>query len=244
MAWFDEPAELLAGCVRSLKVADVDVLVALDGAYGLYPDGQAQSPPGQVEAIRSAGVECQVHVPGVLWETEMAKRTALFRHVDEIAEPGDWLLVIDADEAVIEADGLKDRLEATDLDAAEVALLDGPPTNCARAWVEGGPMDTFRQGRKVRPTRRLFRWEPGIRVVENHFTYVTRDGGHLWGLHPVEALNAFDVVLDHRSYLRPALRHEAAQTYYDRRNVAQVEKHISKLPRPMGIVENERLECR
>jgi hypothetical protein len=105
LSWWDEHPDWLADVVRSLVLADVDALVAVDGSYPHMPGATASSPHGQAAAIaRTAaevGIVSEVVVPGDLWTSECVKRTAMFGYAE--AHRPDWLLVIDADEVILQA---------------------------------------------------------------------------------------------------------------------------------------------
>lgn len=211
LSWFDESPEWLEATIDSLP--GVDHLVALDGAYQLYPGGGPESPREQHTAISDAchrnDIAPFIVVPGCKWQgNECEKRSRLFAEGNLIAEPGDWFMVIDADEVCQEPPAdLRERLEATELDVAEV-LFHEP-----------------RGRREHYPIRILFRAQP-IQVVGNHYTYLTADGRKLWGpgrrsLEPALDLTDFEIL--HRTFERDALRSEAQHLYYKIRGKVGVE---------------------
>src|SRR6266498_1360247 len=51
LSWFDESPSWLSACVASLARAGCSHLVAVDGAYRLYPDGRPHSGIAQQDAI-------------------------------------------------------------------------------------------------------------------------------------------------------------------------------------------------
>jgi hypothetical protein len=51
LAFYDEPESSLLACVDALADAGVDHLVAVDGAYELFPDAKPASPVNQHAAI-------------------------------------------------------------------------------------------------------------------------------------------------------------------------------------------------
>lgn len=178
LAWYDEPSSWLAATVASVAKC-CDYIVALDGAYSLWPEPhthrKAFSPPEQAEAIleaaTGAGLGCLVYRPAVEWTGEAEKRTALFNMGLVVAEPwDDWFLVIDADEIVSEAPrDLRVQLEAvTDVHVGTVALwwtndlaVDETVEEYGRkGWIEAGGHD-FTQ-------RRLLRAIPGLHVRTRH----------------------------------------------------------------------------
>lgn len=223
MAWYDEPISTLLASIASLKVAGVDHLVAVDGAYALYPDGQAASDPNQQAAIhmacRELGLGCTMHVPAAVWErNEPEKRTALFTHGWAVAQPGDWFLVHDADTAVVEAPGdLKDRLAGSEMQVATVNVHD---MVAARIKQRDLPEYFEYCG--------LFRAQPII-VGPHHAQYRAADGQYLWvgngDQSPVPALDLTgEVVIEHRPDHRPHERQVRKMGYYRNRDEARVER--------------------
>jgi hypothetical protein len=216
LSWYDEDPAWLERCIRSLPMVHVAGLIALDGAYSLYPDAKARSHHSQTEAIeraaQAAGIPCQVHHPTEPWDGEVQKRNRLF----ELAETtsADWYMIVDADEFVTAApDNVPERLAQTPFDVAAVTLRE-----------PGHPMGTM-----IYPTHpKFFRAIPGLRAVTDHFTYTAPDGRKLWGnaktahLEPRADLTA--VTVEHHNQLRHPDRRKAALTYYQTRDQAGVEE--------------------
>jgi hypothetical protein len=214
LSWYDEPTWCLTELVASLARAGVDHVVAVDGAYALYPEGRAQSPGEQAQAIlaasQGAGMGCSLHAPRDVWfGNEVEKRTFLFAAGHQVAEPGeDWLWVADADEVVTESTGIRDALEQTTFDVGEV-VLDAFSAN-------GGEGQAF--------IRKLFRAQSsGIWLRDNHFTYMTGDNRMLWqGAYSTSpelmaACPLHFVRVSHRSFVRDDHRMAQRRRYYDRR---------------------------
>jgi hypothetical protein len=232
LSFYDEPIADLTSCIKGLHDAGVDEIVALDGAYALYPDGKPASHPNQHAAIhlacRQLGMGCTLHVPASVWSgNEVEKRTVLFKHAWAVAEPGDWFWVMDADQVVTKVpDDLRDRLTATDRDSAEVEFFD---TVAAKIRQPDWP-ERF-------AVRDLFRAQP-ITVQTNHCTYVAGDGRLLWGGNgdmvvehdgrPLEpCLDLTDLVeVEHRPDRRPTDRLRAKLVYYRQRDDAKIERGI------------------
>lgn len=214
LSWYDEPSWCLAELIASVAEAGADALVAVDGAYALFPEGRAQSPSEQAQVIQAAaqgaGLELLMHLPREVWfGNEVEKRSYAFTLGHTIARPDtDWFWILDADEVVTEAMGLRKALEETDCPTASVMMeevVDGSRT--------GG----------VIPMRKFFRaQESGIHCEHNHFTFRTGDGQLLYeGFQtPKEDLAACEHLgflrFDHRGG-RSTAREYAAQVYYDRR---------------------------
>lgn len=208
LSFYDEKPDHLTAAVGSLVTAGVDHLLAVDGAYGLYPHPQPVSPPECHDAIRDAtgDVGFTLHVPAAPWvNNEIEKRTTMFRLAHALAEPyDDWLFVLDADEVIVESDGWRERLEQCELDVA--AILHGEPD--------------------VRPrsARRLFRAHPrGIRVERAHYLYFDGDGRCLWGLGQIPRKLLTELRVLHRPRERTPERHAGRNQYYEDRKAARAE---------------------
>ena len=84
LCWYDERPSWLAGVTASLARLQVAHLVAVDGAYGLYPKGHGCSGTEQqqtiVETCRAAGIGTTVHTPPEPWfGNEVEKRNLAFQ---------------------------------------------------------------------------------------------------------------------------------------------------------------------
>lgn len=213
LTWYDEPTWALTELVASLAAAGVDHVVAVDGAYMLYPEGRAQSPGEQAQAIlagaQGAGMGVSVHCPQDVWfGNEIEKRSFTFAAGHMVAEAGvDWLWVVDADERMTETLGLRDKLADCDCDVAALTIDE--------------VNDGTREGGF--PLRKFFRaQETGIHLVNNHFTYMTGDGQLLFEGYCVAKDDLVEcemfpsIRIDHRGG-RTKLRSHQAQVYYDRR---------------------------
>lgn len=225
LSWYAEPVAWLAELVASMGRAGVDHVVALDGAYWLYPRGQARSEGDQADTIRRTAAGCgmgaTVCVPQTPWMgNEVEKRDRLFHLGQAVAEVGDWLWVCDGDEVIEQAPSLHGRLRA----AGEVEDY-----RVARAVLRvqmdpQGPEEFF-------PIPKLFRvvdpYEP-IRVIERHDRYVGPDGAQLWvddgGGPVVPWLDLEDVVILHRVHQRPAHRVLQRAAYYAARDEQAAER--------------------
>lgn len=227
ISFYNEHPAVLRDCIVGLARAGVDHVVCLDGAYALFPDAQAASPAEQHAAIlltaREVGVGLTLEVPRSHWVgNEVEKRDHHFRIANSVATPGrDWLWIMDADQVVRDAPRLKERLAETDRDVAATLLHD--------RVVEQIPMDARAPGMEEDfMLRNVFRAQP-IRVMVNHYTFVTDDGRVLWG-GPVEdhhvpapCLDLVDVIVDHYPDRRDRERLQAKHAYYTRRDAEGVE---------------------
>jgi hypothetical protein len=216
LSWYDEDPAWLDRCIRSLPQAGVSAILALDGAYSLYPAANAASDPDQVNAIRHAaehaGIPCRIKQPATPWAGEVEKRNRLFELAEQTT--ADWYLIIDADEFITSAPpDVPARLAQSPFDVAAVTLRE-----------PGHPLGTV-----VYPTHpKFFRAIHGLRAVTNHYTYTTPDGRKLWGnaktdrLEPRHDLTALTV--EHHNQLRHPDRRGAALAYYRTRDRAGVEE--------------------
>lgn len=213
LSWFDERPDWLAELVASVARAGADHVIAVDGAYALYPQARGSSGSTQAAVVAAAalgaGIGVTVHVPEQPWVgNEVEKRTVMFRLGHAIAESGrDWLWVCDADEVITRGAGVRDELTCTDLDVGEVLLVEN-----------GGHL----------PIRKLFRAQPGgIRVEERHCRYLTGVDTVLWDAarpsQQVDAESLWDVRVLHRPADRDALRDQGRNSYYEVRRMAGVE---------------------
>lgn len=232
ISWFDESALWLAATVSSAaKVCDS--IVALDGAYALFPEARARSGNDQAVAISEMcyanDLACTIHVPSEPWSgNEVEKRSKLFELAEFAAESGDWLMILDADEVVAEVPAdLRRRLGTTDCDVAEVTFreyedFDFSPAKAAKARQAEVPRE------HTYSIRTIFRAVPGIRVEGNHYTYMV-DGRTLWGNdtqdEQVPALDLTDLIIYHRTHLRELTRRGKAKAYYKARDQSEAELH-------------------
>lgn len=236
LSWYDESPSWLAAAVASFAPV-IDELVAVDGAYALYPNSRPASERTQAETIMSTcealGVGCTIHRPSDRWiGNEVEKRRFMFRLAESLAEVGtDWYFVFDGDCTLTTypAD-LKDTLASTELHAAEVALWErrdhiGNTPEVART------IELPNEGHQR--LRCLFRSLEGMRVVGAHFHYGgLHNGEWIWAwapdrMGPTPALGLPFVQVEHRSIWRDVHRRRSAQEYYQRRDTLRIEKLYS-----------------
>jgi hypothetical protein len=205
LSWYDEQPDHLANLITSLHQADIHHLVAVDGAYSLYPNGTAASNSDQHEAIhdtaQTLGLDCTIHTPAQPWAgNEIHKRTLLFALAHTQAQPyTDWLLVIDGDDTITDPGDHRTILEHTNL---QVATVRHTQDNAATT-----------------DERRLLRAHPaGIRVERAHHIYINGDGDQLWG-HPGQQVQAeqTSMTIRHNPKARTPQRLAARAGYYEAR---------------------------
>lgn len=128
LVWYDESPEMLANAVSGFARV-CDQIVAVDGAYALYPQAKPCSHPGQASTIlhaaEAAGAGCLVHRPQKLFMgNEVEKRNLSL----ELARPFDpnWILVFDGDFQIAEChpELVRADLAATDLNVASYELCE------------------------------------------------------------------------------------------------------------------------
>lgn len=212
LSWYDEQSSWLAELVASMARAGADHVVAVDGAFMLYPEARGHSGSEQAQIVTAtavgAGMGVTVHAPAEPWfGNEVEKRSFLFAAGHLVAEAADWFWVCDSDEVITTAIGLRERLETTECDVGEVTLTDG----------EG-----------QHPIRKLFRAHPaGIRVEGYHARYVDGTGRVLWDntryREEEPALGCWDVKVRHRQRERPAYREANRRECYALRDELGVE---------------------
>lgn len=221
LCFYDEPPEQIASCLVGLQRAGVEHVVAVDGAYALYPDGKATSHPGQHAALDlgclQLGLSLTLHVPRTTWVgNEVEKRTFMFQLAWGMAEDGDWFFVMDADQEVMQVPlDFNERLRTSKYDVAEVNFLDTVALKANQ--VDWPPHFTVRN---------LFKAQ-SIHLEINHINYITDDGRYLWGdvAHDLETcLDMTDLLVEHRPDRRPPARQHAKLAYYAQRDEARVER--------------------
>ena len=233
LSFYDENPAWLAAAIASLSKIGIDHVVALDGAYQLFPGGKASSAPEQHEAIvqTCAGLGCglTLHVPSRVWAgNEVEKRSKMFEIAESFAEPDhDWYVVIDADETVKYAPSdLRNRLLHSEHDAASVLF-----------WNREQPRTEQERQFHWEPISKveipiLFRAVPELRVIGTHFTYKAGDGRILWGLGDDKSSGLVEdfhdltdcFVIDHRSAFRGKVRADAQKRYYQLREASKIEQ--------------------
>lgn len=226
LSFYDETDEMLRESIGSLK-GFADALVAVDGAYKLYPGGKPSSGEASHAVIREVcqeiGIDVNLYVPTTVWRGgEVEKREKMFRYGERLASrrDGDWFFILDGDFVITDHLGARDALKKVRQEVASVTL------------------DNV-TGISLHPL--LFRAHRGIKVGPAHHHWQLRDGRWLW--HPLHGLPAADLsqkmIVEHRQKDRPKGRSDAALAYYATRDRAGIE-----LPGPRSLTREERLQLR
>jgi hypothetical protein len=221
LSWYDERQDWLAAAVASAAKL-CDGIIAMDGAYLLFPDSlrHPTSGPEQastiLETALAAGMSCTIHVPDGPWlGNEVEKLTAMMN--TGIGEPmEDWYFKLDADELLSDVPyDAHDRIEK----AAEHVVE-------ARMWQRDGGIGQH----SMWPIRRLYRVLPGIHHgPAHHMISATVDGELLWLTDSEDrnrqapALDMQDLRIEHRSQYRMQSRVERKEWYYRQRDELGIE---------------------
>lgn len=220
---------MLAACVSSLAGV-VDHLVAVDGAYLLYPEAKPSSEPQQARLIeeicRGLRIGYTIHVPSDVWAgNEVQKRNHAVRLADLVTRDDGWYFAVDADCVVTKvAFDWFDKLmgpEVADFAAATVNVKEVREVPGFRT----SPNDGFS------PVRLLYRALKDVTYGPTHWSIAGLDDEDkivvLWGDGSDGPCEAFDagylLELEHRKE-RPQYRDVAARQYYDRRDKFGIER--------------------
>lgn len=233
LSWYDEPTEWMAAVIASLHRCGVSHIVAVDGAYALFPEARARSSHEQhaavLEVTAALGMGCTIHTPAMKWYgNEVEKRTVMFRLAEAVTTEDDWLFVFDADEVVTSPVDLPTRLAGVQQDAANVVLWEDVPLDGKAAEV-AQRFDWQRTSQQ--PVRMLFRALRGLHCETNHHTYVAGDGRVLWSNdgRQVEALDLSELRVQHRSGERSLSRQRAKRDYYSKRDRLGIERGLCQV---------------
>jgi hypothetical protein len=238
LSWYDESVGWLANATASAG-RFCDHIVAVDGAYSLYPGARPRSLPAQAEAVLQAaevaGIGCTVHQPkDIYWGNEVEKRNLTLQLAGAVLEPEDWVVVIDADQYLmrINAESVRWDLEHTDKLVATYTVLEGRDhlsDERIAQLAKTTDLDTEWTSRVLC----AYRWHPTLSYGPYHWTVSREDhyGQRVWLWGPngrVELAEPLDLdrnlVFYHRTEDRALVRKVAAAAYYDTRDSFRVEK--------------------
>lgn len=232
LSFYDEPVELLAAHVASLAGV-VDHLVAVDGAYMLFPEGKPSSDPQQMriitEVARGLRIGLTTHTPTTTWiGNEVAKRNHVLKLAELVTREDGWYLVLDADCIVtgvhpewfqVVEKVANDGYGAMNIGVREVQNIPGVTQTDTHA-----------------PVRLMYRAVRGLEYGPSHWTVSYEDPDaelgrtYLWGDRSFRPVDAYDGT----SYLRIDHRHEvtaerdlAQRQYYARRDKLGIESPVT-----------------
>ncbi len=182
----DAPA-LLERCLKSTG-AHVDKLVVVDGSFANFPHpaGDRSSTANHLELAAEYADEL-IECPPEGWSTEIDKRNRYL-----VGETGDWYLVVDSDEEVVDFPYRAEDLEATGARGFRLWLVEGDQPR--------------------RSVMRLFRQDEKVAYVGAH--NAVRGGDGLLLNHRCDALS--DALLRHYPHERAPERAEADAVYIPR----------------------------
>jgi hypothetical protein len=210
VSFYDERPDWLSACVASLSRC-CDHVVALDGAYRLFPQAKAHSGDVQAGAIvataQSLGMGVTYSAPGIPWlGNEVEKRNRLLELGKAVSDEDDWFLVLDADSIVrdIPSD-LHARLEQTTHDVGTYFLT-----------------EAFEGGTGRYEARYLYRARRDLHIEQTHFGY-RANGSNLWENGGLPACQT-DLVVEHRRHERGSDRSQRAEQYYLLRDTTGIER--------------------
>lgn len=243
LIWYDESPSWLSTAVAGFARV-CDEIVAIDGAYSMYPGARPRSHPEQAEAILAAaetmGAGCTIYRPKDVWYgQEVEKRNYSLQLAAPLLTPGeDWVMIFDGDYQVMLCEDpafARSLLENTEHNVATYTLLESIDVlkdEVAAEVCHDIPLSTDWTLRD----RGLFRWTEDLRYGPSHwFVQGTYDGERQWLRGPdlipgemsgqaaaVEHLGRAFVVV-HRNKKRAKVRRDAAAGYYAMRDSLGVE---------------------
>ena len=218
LAWFDETTEYLAHTVNDLERLGVSQIVAVDGAYALYPTGTARSSWSQGHSLRAAteraGMRLILVEPAEVWGgNEVEKRQYMLNLAVASSQPGDWLVAWDAD-FVMEAcpdDVIGELATCPHMDAfVDISFSDAPVG--VDSWY---------------PLRNFMHAQSGMRMSTNHYSYILPSGQliSVGDRTSCTSLSFKDrLKVRHRTEDRGPERRGRQKTYYERRDKGRIER--------------------
>lgn len=238
LSWYDESPHWLSTAIAGMARL-CDAIVAVDGAYGLYPSARPRSHPQQAEAIvhtaEAMGRGVLLYQPDTVWlGNEVEKRNKSLQLAGTL-DP-DWVVIFDADYHVLtmNEDSVRLSLEHTDLDVATYTILDGKDLLANEALARFATERHADTEWTIR-TRDIYRWDDSLEIGPKHYYYsVTGKHERVWlrgpDGHEADALNLdADLVVYHRTQDRAQVRQAAAKEYYDRRVRFDIEPYPESL---------------
>ena len=225
--WYEEPPARLAATVASLEGL-CDSVIAVDGAYALFPGAlrRPNSGPEQADVIASVAGSLKMAVTihqrsEPWWNNEVEKRGFMFSLAETVSTEDDWYFMIDADETISELPGdTRNLLAASALNAAECHMWE---KDYLRVLPDGTQVGAL----GVHPVRRLWRALRGIEVGPGHAQIHV---GDLWlcdATRPYllgEALALHDLKLEHHNVFRSDDRLALKARYYATRDSLGIER--------------------
>ena len=231
----------LPRCIEALQAHGIFSIIVVDGRYRGYPGASHYSDDGTWEWLCLHGEAMGLLVAGPPeggWPGQEIKRTKYLRMADTIAEEGDWLLQVDADEVLVDdlpgKDGLRLREYLAELNAE-------PPSPTRAQMVYVAMRETYpdKSPSFWGPWPKLMRWQPGLYYGHEHWDVMKPDGRRLWCLE--RQLDAQDIRLwfhfrfEHQTEKRPDQRKDDKSAYESFR-IKERRLHGSMNPNPITEV--------
>ena len=251
LSWYDEAPQWLSTAITGFARV-CDQIVAVDGAFALYPGARPTSHPLQAEAVlstaESAGVALTLHRPNALfWGNEVEKRNLTVKLASAVAAEGDWLIVFDADCHVFKCDPevVRWELENTKADIGTYTYLEVEDFFSDPEMARIVKSDDY-STEHTHPTKDVYRWHPSLLYGPQHWTvsreYTKADGSveRRWLRHtrkgPERQVDlGAHLVIYHRSRDRAMIRQEAKDEYYRARDLHGVENMVAGDPHRNGV---------
>ena len=220
LSFFDEPPELLAECITRLRAVGIDRLIAIDGAYDLYPSEDKTSSFACFNTLLDEtlrhGIDIVLRNKAGWSGNEVEKRTYMLEVALEDTKPEDWLLVVDADHFWESDVDLHELLaNAGAFDFARVSFAEVFHPNGNPLWA---------------PARPLMRARSDLRMGSNHYTYELDYEGKGFSTfleRPEPSVPAFDLMdlvhVVHKVYERHPAQRARQISYYHRRDTEGIE---------------------
>jgi hypothetical protein len=177
ICWYDEPIEHLRRVVESVSPL-VDCIVAFDGRWESFPADRYWVP--QVDDMREIVPHGSFVAGRDEWESQAAKRTALYRAA---AARADWVLVIDADEElhVDDVSSFRNQLARIDLakrpDAIRMRVATPGPRGAGGSDTATAPHGVRWQPRLLRADASLMVGPCSHRTLSTDECMIQSDGG-------------------------------------------------------------------
>jgi hypothetical protein len=222
LSFFDQDEDYIEGDLSDLHKLGATSVVAVDGAYAMYPDGPVRSGKKLIEKMRkkaaSLDMSLLLYQPNTVWMgNEVEKRQVMIDLAWTIAEDGDWFVVWDCDYKLVDIDEGPEgswlpiaSLPSTKEDFAYISFTESSQDN---AW---HPMQMFI---KAQP----------VMMDGNHHTYKLADGRRSQILrrdvpNMAEARDMSQVKIRHRVHERDPSRRAGQTAYYEERDRLGLEK--------------------
>jgi hypothetical protein len=220
--WYDERPDWLAASVASASKL-CDGIVAVDGAYFLYPGSLRHPTSGAAQATAimetalSLDMSCTIHVPDGPW---LGNEVDKLQHLFDLGVPEpmeDWFFRIDGDELLTDVPyDARNRIAETDLHAVDL-----------RMWVRTDGVTQH----EMWPIRRLWRVVPEMKVgPAHHIMSGIVDGERIYmadsenRARQTPGLDMPDLLMEHRNRQRNPVRLKNKERYYRQRDELGVEK--------------------